>query len=159
MLGIDDNLPPLTAVEKQATVRMLLQARSGVYHPALYGRPRWQGADRRAAAIRQARGGRQIVPAAWVRESTRSYSDLGESMGYGYLWWIAPRVPATGVFGEGWFSAIGAGGQYAFVQPELDLVVVSRVDRDLKLPEPRFADFAEFPRLVAKAGCLDQTAR
>lgn len=35
-LGIDDNEPPLTYTEKQATVRMLLQARSGVYHPALY---------------------------------------------------------------------------------------------------------------------------
>lgn len=35
-LGIDDNDPPLTKEEKQATVQMLLQARSGVYHPALY---------------------------------------------------------------------------------------------------------------------------
>ncbi len=32
-LGIDD-LSPLTELEKTATVRMLLQARSGVYHPA-----------------------------------------------------------------------------------------------------------------------------
>ena len=35
-LGIDDNPPSLTDTEKKATVRMLLQARSGVYHPALY---------------------------------------------------------------------------------------------------------------------------
>ncbi|HCN79024.1 MAG TPA: hypothetical protein DIT13_17805 [Verrucomicrobiales bacterium] len=35
-LGIDDNQPSLTEVEKGATVRQLLQARSGVYHPALY---------------------------------------------------------------------------------------------------------------------------
>jgi len=35
-LGIDDNEPSLTEVEKQATVHQLLQARSGVYHPALY---------------------------------------------------------------------------------------------------------------------------
>lgn len=34
-LEIDDN-DPLSEVEKQATVRMLLQARSGGYHPALY---------------------------------------------------------------------------------------------------------------------------
>ena len=38
-LGIDDNPPALTDVEKQATVRMLLEARSGVYHPALYETP------------------------------------------------------------------------------------------------------------------------
>ncbi|WP_235212660.1 serine hydrolase domain-containing protein [Burkholderia paludis] len=35
-LGIDDNPPGLTDAEKQATVRQLLQARSGVYHLALY---------------------------------------------------------------------------------------------------------------------------
>ena len=35
-LGIDDVTPALTAAEKQATVRDLLEARSGVYHPALY---------------------------------------------------------------------------------------------------------------------------
>lgn len=35
-LGIDDNEPTLTEVEKRATVHDLLKARSGVYHPALY---------------------------------------------------------------------------------------------------------------------------
>lgn len=35
-LGIDDNEPSLTEVEKRATVHDLLKARSGVYHPALY---------------------------------------------------------------------------------------------------------------------------
>ena len=34
-LGIDDK-PPLTPLEKQASVRDLLKARSGVYHPAAY---------------------------------------------------------------------------------------------------------------------------
>ena len=33
-LGIDDIPPSLTSPEKQATIRMLLQARSGVYHEA-----------------------------------------------------------------------------------------------------------------------------
>src|SRR5271170_2302916 len=35
-LGIDDKKPSLTAEEKQATVRDLLEARSGVYHVAAY---------------------------------------------------------------------------------------------------------------------------
>ncbi len=35
-LGIDDNAPSLTDIEKKATVVDLLKARSGVYHPALY---------------------------------------------------------------------------------------------------------------------------
>jgi CubicO group peptidase (beta-lactamase class C family) len=38
-LGIDDNTPSLTAEEKTATVRDLLEARSGVYHAALYETP------------------------------------------------------------------------------------------------------------------------
>jgi CubicO group peptidase (beta-lactamase class C family) len=38
-LGIDDNPPELTEIEKGATVRELLQARSGVYHSALYETP------------------------------------------------------------------------------------------------------------------------
>ncbi len=35
-LGIDDNEPSLTEVEKRATVHDLMKARSGIYHPALY---------------------------------------------------------------------------------------------------------------------------
>lgn len=35
-LNIDDNKPSLTPEEKQATVRDLLEARSGVYHPTVY---------------------------------------------------------------------------------------------------------------------------
>ena len=35
-LGIADNEPSLTPAEKQATVGDLLQARSGIYHPAMY---------------------------------------------------------------------------------------------------------------------------
>jgi CubicO group peptidase (beta-lactamase class C family) len=35
-LGIDDNKPSLTHEEKQATVRELLEARSGIYHPTVY---------------------------------------------------------------------------------------------------------------------------
>ena len=35
-LGIDDNKPSLTKEEKRATVRDLLEARSGVYHPTVY---------------------------------------------------------------------------------------------------------------------------
>jgi CubicO group peptidase (beta-lactamase class C family) len=35
-LGMDDNKPSLTEAEKQATVRELLEARSGVYHPTVY---------------------------------------------------------------------------------------------------------------------------
>ena len=42
-LGIDDNPPSLTPEEKRATVRDLLEARSGVYHPSVYESPRMKG--------------------------------------------------------------------------------------------------------------------
>jgi CubicO group peptidase (beta-lactamase class C family) len=35
-LGLDDKPPSLTPEEKQATVRDLLEARSGIYHPTVY---------------------------------------------------------------------------------------------------------------------------
>jgi CubicO group peptidase (beta-lactamase class C family) len=66
-----------------------------------------------------------------VKESTVSYSDAGDAGGYGYLWWVAvdgqhfdgvERVP----FGT--FTARGAGGHVLAVVPDLDLVVVHRVD-------------------------------
>lgn len=164
-LGIDDNPPSLTDIEKQATVRMLLQARPGVYHSALYetkemaaarpprgshapgtfwyynnwdfnalgtiyehatgvgiydaleqqiARPiemqdyrpedgeyftgaasihraypiRMSARDLARFALLYLRGGvwagRQVVPADWVRESTRPYSDAAYGRGYGY---------------------------------------------------------------------------
>ena len=82
--------------------------------------------------------GRQIIPSAWVRESTQSYSDAfpdqGRGYGYGYLWWIgfpdnngAPLVKVP----PGTFAAMGAEGQYAFVIPAHDLVIVHRINSDV----------------------------
>lgn len=48
-LGVDDKPPSLSQAEKQATVHDLLEARSGVYHPANYETPDM-------AALRPARG-------------------------------------------------------------------------------------------------------
>jgi CubicO group peptidase (beta-lactamase class C family) len=38
-LGMDDNEPSLTEIEKGATLHDVLKARSGIYHPALYETP------------------------------------------------------------------------------------------------------------------------
>lgn len=206
-LGIDDDPPLLTAKEKQATVRDLLEARSGVYHGANYETPQmaarrpprgshppgtfwyynnWDfntlgaiyehaaGVSVFAAFARQiatpigmqdfdparcrysdggasiypaylfyasardlARlgllylhhgrwGERQIIPAEWVAESTRSYSTTDIFSGYGYLWWTIPgdqprvRVPLP----AGSYFAWGNGGQFVFVVPADDLVIV-----------------------------------
>ena len=212
-LGIDDSEPSLSADEKTATVRDLLQARSGVYHAALYetagmaarrpprlshkpgtfwyynnwdfntlgavyehatrhsifdafdseiarpiGMQDYKPADgqyvtgeasvypaypfdmsardlARFALLYLHHGkwrDRQIVPASWVEESTRPYSQSWFGPGYGYLWWtgffddsIAPAVKVP----QGTFFAWGAGGQFAFVMPAHDLVVVHRAPR------------------------------
>jgi CubicO group peptidase (beta-lactamase class C family) len=174
-LGIDDNPPSLTAAEKQATVRQLLEARSGIYHGANYETPgmaalrpvrgshppgtywyynNWDfnalGAiyehavataiftafDRQiarpigmqdfdpakcryaggpnsiypaylffASARDLARFGllylhlgrwknQQVIPASWVRESTRPYSTAPRGAAYSYLWWTTPKGEA-----------------------------------------------------------------
>ena len=212
-LGIDDNEPSLSADEKSATVRQLMQARSGVYHAALFetlgmaaerpprfshkpgtfwyynnwdfntlgtiyeravrssifdafereiarpiGMQDYRPSDGRyvtgAASVYAAypfrmsardlarfallylhKGrweDRQIVPAKWVEESTQAYSQSEGGPGYGYMWWIgsinngaAPSVALP----PGTFAAFGAGGQYAFVIPAYDMVVVHRAVR------------------------------
>ena len=206
-LGIDDD-PPLTAEERQATVRMLLQARSGVYHAFVGGTQsmrddmpvpgshqpgtfwfynNWdfnalgtifeqqfktsiglafrdriarpvQMQDFRLEDFYYVRGGKEkgsmklsihpayqfrmsardmarfgylflrqghwkgkeVIPSDWVRESTTSYSDVGNGAGYGYLWWVNfwPGVSVKN------YSARGALGKNIVVIPDRDLVVV-----------------------------------
>lgn len=91
--------------------------------------------------------GRQIVPPAWVKESTTSYSDAGASGGYGYLWWVAVNgrhLPGVEL-PDGSYSARGAGGHYILVIPAYDLVIVHRVNTDI---QGRSVSAAEFGRLV-----------
>jgi CubicO group peptidase (beta-lactamase class C family) len=203
-LRIDDKAG-LTASEKQATVRQLLMARSGVYHPAAYedadmrlkrpargsappgtawyynnwdfnalgtiytqltgesvfrsfaerialpiGMQDFHPADgslvredqslhaaypfRLSArdALRFGRlylgqgrwSGRQVVPAGWVAESTKSYSATDRvNRGYGYLWWTLP----SDRWGEGAFLASGNGGQLIVVIPAHQLVAAQNV--------------------------------
>jgi CubicO group peptidase (beta-lactamase class C family) len=100
--------------------------------------------------------GRQVVPANWVQESTRPYSSSGFGPGYGYLWWTgrsSDNMPVGGVrLPKGSFFAQGSGGQYAFVIPVDDLVVVNRVDRDQNLPEPRMQMVATLLDMILQAG-------
>jgi CubicO group peptidase (beta-lactamase class C family) len=79
--------------------------------------------------------GKQLVPADWVRESTRQHSkpDWGGD-GYGYQWWL---------FKQGVYSAMGYGGQYILVAPAQDVVVVFNAEL-----EPPQVGSALLPRLV-----------
>ena len=234
-LGIDDNEPSLSAEEKTATVKELLQARSGIYHPALYETPamaarrpprfshqhgtfwyynnwdfntlgaiyehatrssifdafereiarpigmqdytpadgeyvtgansvypaypfKMSARDLARFALLYLHQGKwhdhQIVPAAWVEESTQPYSRTGFGPGYGYLWWtgftdggFAPSVTLP----PGSFFAWGNGGQFAFVMPAFDLVFVHRAAR---FNDPGFSlrDLGHLIWLVLDAG-------
>jgi len=69
--------------------------------------------------------GREVVPAAWIADSTRTHIATGVPFlaGYGYQWW-------TGTIERrgreiAWSAGVGNGGQRIFVVPELDLVVVT----------------------------------
>jgi CubicO group peptidase (beta-lactamase class C family) len=227
-LGIDDRPPSLTDAEKQATVRDLLMARSGIYHPAAYEtsdirqkRPargshaagtfwfynNWdfnalgtiyrlateedifQSFARRvakpidmedfsardgqyvleASSIHPAypfamsardlarfgllflNGGRwnaaQVIPAAWVRESTTAYSQTDRAARYGYLWWVL----SSEEWGPGAFMAPGYGGQVVAVVPSKRLVAVETVDLRQNAQGARTRSFLDLVRKIAAA--------
>ena len=63
--------------------------------------------------------GRRIVSADWIRAATRGSPTAGPAYyyGYGYFWWIDVERP-------GRFYALGKYGQYIYVAPDADTVVV-----------------------------------
>lgn len=78
--------------------------------------------------------GRQIVPAKWVRLSTMPYSHAGTRGAYGYMWWVERagiHFPGA-IMPPGTYSARGVGGHVMLVVPSRDLVIVHRVDTDIK---------------------------
>jgi CubicO group peptidase (beta-lactamase class C family) len=95
----------------------------------------------------------QIVPADWVDESTKPWSQGEWGRDYGYLW----RVLPTGItWGQpslaGTYIADGYGGQALAVVPRLRLVVVQLID--VKEGQERIGgrpEFAALLRLIAAA--------
>jgi CubicO group peptidase (beta-lactamase class C family) len=233
-LGIDDRAPSLSATEKQATIRDLLMARSGVYHAAAYEAPdmkaqrpqrgshppgsywyynNWDfntlgfiyqklvGADvfhgfaERIAKLigmedfsaadgkfvfepssdypaytfrltardlarfgwlylnRGAWSDAQVVPADWVDESTKPWSQGDRGLDYGYLWWVLPKGATWGQPSlAGTYMALGYGGQGLAIVPQLRLVVAQLID--VKEGQERIGggrEFAELLRLIAAA--------
>jgi CubicO group peptidase (beta-lactamase class C family) len=62
--------------------------------------------------------GEQLISRAWIKESTRPDTSTDPSADYQYFWWV--DTPD----GENHFSARGNYGQYIYVAPEKDLVIV-----------------------------------
>ena len=83
--------------------------------------------------------GSQIVPKAWVEESTAAHNggqyDIYGS--YGYQWWV------KSFGGYDAYFANGHGGQYIIVVPELELVTVitSRLSQSGHIPQSYFIDY------------------
>ena len=65
-------------------------------------------------------GDKQIIPQAWVAESLRPRTrSPRNNQGYGYGWWSREFA------GYETYFAWGYGGQYIFIVPDLDVVVVT----------------------------------
>lgn len=80
--------------------------------------------------------GQRILPPGWVAASTRKHIDTPNAGGYGYQWWLFPEVGA--------YAAQGLAGQYIFVKPDADLVVVftsSLPASDGRIPETLFKSY------------------
>jgi CubicO group peptidase (beta-lactamase class C family) len=89
--------------------------------------------------------GRQIVPVAWVRESTRAHSITPSGDGHGYMWWTSgldgEAVPHSSIdsgLPRYRYAANGNFSQIVAVMPTLGLVVVHTA-RPTKTDRPREA--------------------
>ncbi len=61
--------------------------------------------------------GTQLIPAAWVQESTRLDTTTDPAPQYQYFWWVNVQAPTH-------FFAAGKHGQYIHVVPEQNLIMV-----------------------------------
>jgi len=100
-----------------------------------------------------ARAGQQIIPADWVTASvTPEAAHLKPgpnaasswSFGYGYQWWL-PEEP------QGDFLAIGIWGQYIYVNPARDIVIV-KTSVDPLFDERDHETVAMFREIAASLG-------
>lgn len=79
--------------------------------------------------------GRQLLPAAWVRESTapvespNPVANALDGFGYAGLWWTLTGTRA--------FFALGAQGQFVFVDPDSQTVIVKLSHIPLDTPTTR----------------------
>lgn len=90
--------------------------------------------------------GRQVVPAAWVRESTTSHSETDRpARGYGYMWWTLPEDG----FGKGAALASGYGGQLLAIVPDKRLVMVQTAESGSSRKGTRTRDFIDMLRWIA----------
>ncbi|MEA1977626.1 MAG: serine hydrolase [Chloroflexota bacterium] len=79
--------------------------------------------------------GKQIVPSEWVSSSTSQFISATLEDGYGYQWWVDD---------SGMYLALGYRGQFIFVIPAKEMVVVftsSLEDNDFYVPQMLLNEF------------------
>ncbi len=87
-------------------------------------------------------GRQQVLPAAWIRQSISATTAGGAADFYGLHWWTG--MPHSGPFPAGAVMAWGNHGQYIYVLPERDIVIVRLGERDDAAPPN------DWPHLFAK---------
>ena len=92
--------------------------------------------------------GEQIVPSEWVVSSSNQFISATLEDGYGYQWWVDD---------SGMYLALGYRGQFIFVIPEKEMVVVftsSLEDNDFYVPQTLLNEFI-IPAAVASSTLPD----
>lgn len=77
--------------------------------------------------------GKRIISEEFIQDSTKKQIDGGfpENEDYGYLWWVKT------VKGHSAYFAGGFGGQYIYIVPDLDIVIVTMSNLDRPHQENR----------------------
>ncbi|MGF7056631.1 serine hydrolase domain-containing protein [Brassicibacter mesophilus] len=68
---------------------------------------------------------KQVVSKEWIINSTKPHIDVQGMMKYGYHWWVMDRKNIKIIF------ALGYGGQYLAIIPQLDLITVITSENDI----------------------------
>lgn len=87
-------------------------------------------------------GGRQLIPAAWVREATSLADDRPDldqvwaeaGLGYGYQTWLLPAPAMAAAAARRGFALVGLYGQVILVDPQTRLVLVHTAVRRIDRP-------------------------
>ena len=87
---------------------------------------------------------KQVVPAAWLKESVGPSQDLNKA--YGYLWWNNTEKKWPGAPADA-FAALGKWDNNIMVVPSLDLIVIRQSD----LAPPAGQKIAEYLQLACEA--------
>jgi CubicO group peptidase (beta-lactamase class C family) len=78
--------------------------------------------------------GERVLPEGWVRDAGSARQVGGQRLDYGYMWWVVPD--AAGSLEDGAFAARGIFGQFLYVNPRRNVLIVVLSSRS----KPKFAE-------------------